>query len=500
MRGGFTKSAEAGSDGALPTTLVSRHRSTIFSLAALALAIAGWTSALVLWKAPPPAAEVIYVEVPPPPLPPPPEPPRFESLLASPGFAPAAVGACLLDGSGEIIYASPLARTALAPASTLKTVTTATALEVLGPGFVFDTRIVAAAPPGPDGLLDGDLFLVGSGDPTLAPGDLATLAEAMRDSGLAHVTGNIVADATVFPEAAASDHWNWGDVGNAYGAGAFGINLGHNRFTARFEPGEDVGAPARFLGSAPPLPGIAWINLVTTGEPGSGDGVVIHGGPYTSAMTLRGTVPHGVAEFEVGGAIPDPPALAAAILRSRLLDAGVVVDGEAVVRGANAPADGVTLTSHQSPTVAAILPHLHQVSDNLEAQCLYLTIGNAKGSDPADAVIGHWETRGLAFDGIRLLDGSGLARANTIRPIDLARVVFAARHGSQGATFFESLVEHGDVRSKGGAMSGVRAQVGFLTLPDGREITFSLIANALPPGASIWELRDALLERATGRE
>ncbi|CAN5309806.1 hypothetical protein BH23VER1_BH23VER1_25990 [soil metagenome] len=480
----------------------------ILALAGWGLALVGWGIAVALWLAPdpePPPPTIVRVPAdplpdpppyppdPPPPLPPP--TPAFEALLAaSPAYASASIGACVLDVDGAVLYAPPGARTALTPASSLKTVTTATALEVLGPDYVFRTTIVAAAGPDEEGALAGDLFLVGGGDPTLSPADISALASRLHQSGLRHVVGAIIADAGVFPEAAANDHWNWGDVGNAYGAGAFGLNLGHNRFLAHFDPGEAVGDPAAFCGSTPELPGIAWTNLVNTGAAGSGDGVVIHGGPYSRELTLRGTVPLGEPGFAVGGAIPDPPHLAAILLAEALRDCGITIGGEASVERGSAPADAVPLADHASPPISAILPHLHQTSDNLEAQCLYLAVGNKKAADPGTVVAAHWRLRGVGLHGHRLLDGSGLARANKIRPLDLARINYAARHGTQGDTFYESLVGNGHLRTKGGAMSGVRAQVGFATLPDGRELTFALIANALPPGTGIWELRDALLE------
>ncbi len=115
--------------------------------------------------------------------------------------------------------------------------------------------------------------------------------------------------------------------------------------------------------------------------------------------------------------------------------------------------------------------------------------------DPSAALRDYWETRGIAFTGLRLIDGSGLARANMIRPLDLARINHAVRHGGQGARFHQSLSTYlgGNVRSKLGAMSGVKTEVGFLTLPDGSEFTFALMANGLGPDVDFWSVREKLL-------
>jgi D-alanyl-D-alanine carboxypeptidase/D-alanyl-D-alanine-endopeptidase (penicillin-binding protein 4) len=305
------------------------------------------------------------------------------------------------------------------------------------------------------------------------------------------VSGRVIADARAFPEAGASDHWNWGDVGNAYGAGIYGLNIEHNRFTVRFNPGAAVGEPAAFLGASLALPGVEWTNLVTTGEAGSGDGVVIHSGPYSPVVTLRGTVPAGDPRFAVRGAIPDPPAVAAFHLDRALRAKGVTLGAEPqTARVTAAPEAPVRIAAHQSPPIREIIPHLHAVSDNVEAQALFLKLGGT------EAVRAHWQKRGVEFAGLRLEDGSGLARAARIRSLDLARIIHLTRRSTHGDLFRASLSSshEGAVHSKGGAMSGVRADVGFFTIKDGEEVTFAIIANGLTKGADFWAFRDAVLE------
>jgi D-alanyl-D-alanine carboxypeptidase/D-alanyl-D-alanine-endopeptidase (penicillin-binding protein 4) len=153
--------------------------------------------------------------------------------------------------------------------------------------------------------------------------------------------------------------------------------------------------------------------------------------------------------------------------------------------------------THESSKLPEIIDHLHKVSDNLEAQCLFLTLGSQNRTDPdaAYTLVKHWRNRGVAFTGLRLIDGSGLARANMIRPLDLAMVNHLARRGPHGERFRQSLTSYldGKVRSKLGAMSGVKTEVGFLTLDDGREVTFALMANGLGLDVDFWPLREKLL-------
>ncbi|WP_367872022.1 D-alanyl-D-alanine carboxypeptidase/D-alanyl-D-alanine-endopeptidase [Luteolibacter sp. Populi] len=418
----------------------------------------------------------------------------FDQWAATPALKGSLLAFCVLDERGEPIFASPLAGTALCPASAFKTVTTAAALELLGPDYRFETILNATAPSGDGGLLHGNLILVGSGDPTLSSGDIEELAAQAVKSGLKQIDGMVLVDASAFPPRPANDHWNWGDIGNAYGAGAFGINVDHNRMMIRCEPGGREGDGVKIAGTTPPVEGIQWLNYLGTGVAGSGDRAVIYSEPYGKTVTLHGTVPAGEAGFEVSAAIPDPPALAQQLLKTALEKAGVKVLGQSV----NQQGDFIPLATHRSAPLPEIIDHLHFVSDNLEAQCLFLTMGRVRQGDPAAVLKEFWESKGVAFSGLRLIDGSGLARATMIRPIDLAKINHIARKGPQGERFRQSLKPYldGKVRAKLGAMSGVKTEVGFLILLDGRELTYALVANGLDPELDYWPVRQQLLETA----
>lgn len=407
----------------------------------------------------------------------------FDAWSAKPELRSALVGLVVLDETGEIAFSSALGKTALCPASSLKTLTTGAALGMLGEDFRFETHLVHRQ--------DGNLAIVGGGDPTLSLADLDQLAATAVAAGLKEVAGDLVVDVSVFSAAPVNDHWNWGDIGNAYGAGAFGINIEHNRMRVRFQPDGKLGEPAKFLDGTPVPADTRWVNEVTIGPAGSGDGVMIYSSPGSREITLRGTVPQG-AIFTVNGAIPDPPAVVLDVLRSALESKGVKFLKKPIPQKGEA----AILANHRSAPLPEIIDHLHKVSDNLEAQSLFLTLGNHVGKDAAVAVREFWEKAGVAFEGLRLIDGSGLARANMIRPLDLARVNFAARHGENGPRYFQSLNPSlaGEVRAKLGSMSGVKTDVGFLRLDNGKELTFALMANGLDPSFSFWPLRGELLE------
>src|SRR5690606_15037553 len=98
-----------------------------------------------------------------------------------------------------------------------KTLTTATALEVLGPDFRFKTRLGVSAANEAEGL-KGDLVIVGGGDPMLSITDLETWAKGLAEAGVKSIPGRVIGDGRFFPGSPFADFWNWGDIGNGYGS------------------------------------------------------------------------------------------------------------------------------------------------------------------------------------------------------------------------------------------------------------------------------------------
>ncbi len=422
----------------------------------------------------------------------------LEAALAgaaqTPGLTGSALGFCLLDGKGDVVV-DRLAETAFIPASTLKTVTTATALQLLGPDFRFSTRVMATAPV-TDGLLEGDLVITGEGDPLLSLTDLAQWAALLKEMGLLEVTGRIIGDGRYFEGSLFDDFWNWGDVGNGYGSAVSGLNLEHNRFAVTFLGAENEGEPALVSSLLPEMPAVTIVSEVTTGREDSGDEVVIYGGERTGLITLRGTVPAG-KETVITGAVPDPEHFAAWHFQKALQEAGISVLGPATaVTGldANPLPDMVELLSHQSPPLLELITSIHATSDNHETECLFRKMGLLAGQRPDELIRGHWKTQGLDFIGLRMEDGSGLARADHIRPLDLARLQFLAAKGPHGEAYQASLLSQGPLRWKGGAMSSIRAYTGYITSAGGEVFCFALMANHYSDSKAVSRLREELVE------
>ena len=431
---------------------------------------------------------------------------QVEQLEQAPALQPAGwgvvvksvrTGQTLLDVHGQ---------RALMPASTLKLLTSATALLVLGADFRYATRLAYGGTPAADGTLNGPLYLRGSGDPSLGsdrfegyPAGQALLqawADTLWRRGLRRVTGPLVVDDGVF-DVNLPDGWSWQDIGNYYGTGAYGLNFAENLYALHFRPGQ-AGRPAVVTGTTPALPEVRFDNHVLTGPAGSGDQAYIYGAPFSPYRYLGGTVPADFDTFTIKGALPDPPQHVGRLLLAALAARGIAVEGGLAPRG-ELPAGAGSSTvvyQHHSPPVHALVRALNTHSLNLYAEALLKSVGQARrqtGTTAAGlAVVAEtWRARGLPLAaGYHQDDGSGLALTNTLTPALLADlcVQMAGNEdfyaslpvmGETGtlASMGRNGAAAGNVRAKSGSLGGVLCYAGYVTTRSGERLAFALMAN-----------------------
>ena len=400
----------------------------------------------------------------------------------------------------------------LAPASGLKLVTTAAALNILGGNKQFLTRLFYDGNIDSIGTLDGNIYFVGGGDPALGS-DLVknslsleklmeTLAEGITTAGIKKVEGAILADALLFEGKQIPDDWYWIDIGNYYGAQTSALSINDNLYKLYFEPASAVGTKAKVLRSEPEIPGLTFKNYMKTGARGSGDNGYIYASPEDFEAELRGTIPAGYNEFSIKGSIPNPPLFAAQYLKMKLEEEGIPITEKAsVLEERKTYNSEKTLVSIFSPTVKDIVYIINKKSFNLYAEQLLKLMGfvnNGEGNikEGIEAVEDFFEKNNIYSAGLNLQDGSGLSRSNAISAKTMVELLEFMTKNEFFEPFYNSLAVAGDpadissfsnfgtrtaieknARIKSGTIGGVKSHSGYLKDRSGRMIAFSFIAN-----------------------
>jgi len=390
------------------------------------------------------------------------------------------------------------ADTLLVPASVAKLFTVATAADAVGWDYRF-TTVVQAAGPIVDGVLRGDLIVVGSGDPSIggrAGDDLMGWSEGIKAAGIHRIEGRVIGDDDSIEEPRPQNAWAWDDLGYPTGALFGALNLAENRSTITVAPGSAAGAPA-MLTIDPRLSFRVISNRVVTGPPGSSPLLWPEQRPGDPALTIAGTIPSGAASAVVPVAVGNPTLWFANALRSRLIRDGVDVLGAAADIDDVVPAparDGMVIYTHRSRTLGEIAHPLLKDSINLYAEAL-LRLNAAPGVFPTnDAALEGLRKRldawGIPSTSYQLVDGSGLSRRDTVSAE--AALMLLERHadtspfvaglpiaGVDGslATRMKGTPAENNVRAKTGTMSNIRTLAGYVTTRDGERLAFVVLIN-----------------------
>jgi D-alanyl-D-alanine carboxypeptidase/D-alanyl-D-alanine-endopeptidase (penicillin-binding protein 4) len=380
------------------------------------------------------------------------------------------------------IYMDKNSDLSLMPASCLKIVTTAAALHLLGPEYRFETHLEY------DGCIDsntlyGTIYIRGGGDPCLGSDrtssslswekQIENWADAIQKKGIQRIKGEIRGDASSWEKALAVPSWAWEDIGNYYGAGASALSFHENSYSLFFKPTR-IGERAYIVRTEPPLPSLILHNEVCTGPEGSGDRACIYGSECSPVHYVRGTIPAGVHEFVIKGALPDPGACCADLLTQELRERGIEIDTIEVM-GLN---KRVGLHTTYSPTIREIVYWTNQKSINLYAEHLLKKIGEVvykEGSTVAGtrAITHFLANQNIDLNGLNIVDGSGLSRKNLITTKQLVHLLVTMKHSECFPIFFDSLPQkHALIRAKSGTLSSVKGYAGYVG-----NIAFAILIN-----------------------
>ncbi len=438
----------------------------------------------------------------------------IDALARDADLAHAGLGICVIDvESGQVIARNEDQRSMI-PASNLKVLTTATAIGLLGADYRFKTELRYSGDIDANGVLNGNIWIVGYGDPTLGSDQMEEAEDlsavmtkfrlAIQQKGIRKINGHIIGEDSYFTSSVNGPNWHWIDLGNYYGAGVWGLNIHENLYYLHFQQSSRLGSTPAVASVEPSIPELRFFNEVTSAGSRTGDNAYIYGAPFSYERYLRGTIPIGSGRFTIKGSMPDPPLFAAQELQASLQSVGILTT-ESALSGRQAKMRGTELShsqllmTHYSPTLAQIVERANVKSVNLYCETLLKTLGKEKGKEGSidegiDVVKDFWEDRGLSFDGVFLEDGSGLSArnvvtanflANLLRKIALDKRLFDPLYnslpvaGKSGGMKYllRGTVADGKVRAKTGTLGRVRAFTGYATTRTGKLLAFSMMAN-----------------------
>ncbi|MGB4775877.1 MAG: D-alanyl-D-alanine carboxypeptidase/D-alanyl-D-alanine-endopeptidase [Daejeonella sp.] len=428
---------------------------------------------------------------------------KFESFEKDPQLKYGITSLTVLNAeTGNVIF-SKNGNTGLASASTLKTITSATAYYLLGKDFTWQTTLGYSGNISTDGTLNGDLILTGGGDPTLgswryeqtkSDAVIEKWIDAIHKAGIKKVSGRIIADDLLFGTQTLPQGWIWQDMGNYYGAGPNSLSWHENQFDLTFRPGK-VGEMADLIRTEPDLSYLKILNEVKTGNAGSGDNVYAYSAPFSDIIYLRGT--YGIdLKKVIAASMPDPAFEAVFQLQNTLKTLGIELN-KPVTTSRKLLADkelfilpSKIISVHTSPTLDQVIYWFNQRSINLYGEHLLKTLAWKQGKEistaaGAEVVKNFWNKKlGIDPNALNMLDGSGLSPGTRITTMAMAQILQSVKKEPWFNSYYESFPVYNNMKMKSGSIQDVLAFTGYQTTSSGVPVTFSFIINNYNGSAS----------------
>ena len=440
----------------------------------------------------------------------------------NPAFSNASISFCAIDLSTGSTIAELNPNLSLPPASITKLFSTATAIEILGPNYKPTTRIYIDGKIDANGVLNGNLWVRGGGDPSLGSfyyNENGTenqffklWADTISKLGIKSISGFIIGDASEFGYAGVPDGWNWSDMGNYYGAGPSGLVIYDNMIRYSFKTGSFSGAKTELISTFPNVPNYNFHNYITSSKK-DGDNSYIYGAPYSLDRFGTGYLPINSTSFTVRGSLPDPEYQFVYEFQKILNEKGIIASkGIKSVRQADLYKDPTRYSSdfqllytHYGRTVLSIANWTNMKSVNLFAEellCLtgYKQNGDGSTENSINQLEKYWQSK-FDLTGLYIKDGSGLSRSNAISSRHFCNLLSEMSKSVNYTDFLSTLpvagcsgtlsgvcknqLGHGRVRAKSGTMSRIKSYSGYVDSSSGKKIAFAIIVNNFNCSSSV---------------
>jgi len=401
------------------------------------------------------------------------------------------------------------------PASNMKLLTTALALDTLGPDYQFRTTIETHGKLSKKGKLTGDLILVGRGDPNLSnrkfPYDtkedfdgapekaLAELADGVVAHGVKEISGDVVGDDSYFPRERYPDGWEIDDMVWEYGAAVSAIVVDDNTVNLTLTPGEKNGDAVQAVLEPLEQEFVVKNEVTTVGAKEKAD-LRLTREPGANTVVVSGTLPAKSSPRKLVLAIQEPAQHAAVLFARLLAERGVKIRGKARAQHDPDPSEATrsVLAEHLSIRLGDEVKLVNKISQNLHTEVLLRTAARQSGrwNEPEDLQKfpeQFYAKVGIAPDDVVQTDGSGLSRHDLVTPRAFVALLQYAQEQAWFPAYYASLpvagvdgtlkdrmknsAITGKIHAKTGSHSHVRTLSGFAETPGGRRLIFSFLSN-----------------------
>lgn len=454
----------------------------------------------------------------------------LDAFISDSTFSNAFIGIEVKDlRTGEELFSHNAGRD-FAPASNMKLLTTSTALNQLGPDFTYHTSLMAYGYILDDTLF-GDLYVVGSGDPTISGrftnGNVIKTfddwADTLKLLNVKVVTGNIIGDNRCFDNVPVGGGWSldWHEYVYWYAARISGLTFNDNCIDLTLKPGK-IGTPVQFA-TQPHTGYVSFVNSSATVND-TVNTLDFYRDAATNVIHIVGNYPLNLDSMMISLTVHDPSRYAVTVLNETLGANGIRVVGRPLVVGDPGSARDFPVpqvmwevASYTSPPLSQIIDVINKRSQNLWAEQVFRTLGRQKFGLGASGNSRVVETQFLGSVGIdtsriEIADGSGLSSWDLVSPDDIVKILVAMNKSPLWKYFFDSLPiagidgtlqfrmrgtkAEGNVRGKTGFIENARSLSGYLTTADGDLLAYSMFLNHFTtPVDSVNHLQDMICTR-----
>jgi serine-type D-Ala-D-Ala carboxypeptidase/endopeptidase (penicillin-binding protein 4) len=471
---------------------------------------------------------------------------ELQQLIGQPKWESALWGVHIVSlKDGKVLFSSN-ARKRFLPASNMKLLIAAAALDAFGADFRFETPVYGEGTVDAHGRLLGNLVIAGRGDPNLEgriydpqheelmqqdiPGFMTQIAGQLVDRGVKSIVGDVVSDETLFLHEPHDPSWALENMLWSYSAPVNSLAAAENWFQLEVLPGETEESAA-FLRPVPVDSGLVLVNQVKTTRPGREAWIGVDLNPEGTHVTLRGEIPLRHAGLKYSLAVRDAGVFAGQLLKLALAQRGIAVTGEiktrqlspleileqgkpsidAAKRLQSVHREEHKLANVRTQLLSESLKIMMKTSNNLYAETMLRNLGaRATGLGSVDTGVAalekFLEKTGNPKNSVSLNDGSGLSRKNLITPESVVRVLQHMDQHLHRDVFLDMLpvagrdgtlrnrmkkgqaLEH--IFAKTGSIDFVNTLSGFAMAKNGERLAFSIMVNN--SNATSREVREAI--------